>query len=82
MYHAGNVANLPLVLVTTICTADTPYADALGSECERLGISYIAFGMWIASTFQYCVAYNMLKRPLHQKEEVCPQSALIETLCE
>jgi len=61
----GNVGNLPIVLIQSICSNNnTPFAKLLpGGQCEKKGIAYIAFSMWIASTFQYCIAFNMLKKP-------------------
>lgn len=68
---AGNVGNLPIVLVQSICSnRQTPYAQLLpNGSCEEKGIAYVAFSMWIASTFQYCVAFNLLKKPKEQDLE-------------
>lgn len=49
---AGNMGNLPLVLISTICAGATPFRSELGAQCGRLGIAYIACSMWVASTFQ------------------------------
>ena len=63
--YAGNVGNLPIVLVQSICSnGKSPYSQLLpNGTCEQKGIAYVAFSMWIASTFQYCIAFNMLKKP-------------------
>ena len=60
------MGNLPIVLVQSICAnKDTVFAKALpNSLCEERGIAYVAFSMWIASSFQFCVAINLMaKKP-------------------
>ena len=63
---AGNVGNLPMVLVAGLChDAGLPLAlpEALqpAAVCEARGISYVAFAMWVAGLFQFTVAYSLLK---------------------
>ncbi len=61
---AGNVGNLPLVIVATLCDEKTSlFARDLGAQCGQVGIAYVAFSMWVAGFVQYSVAYNMMKLP-------------------
>ncbi|KAL0019914.1 hypothetical protein WJX77_007779 [Trebouxia sp. C0004] len=60
----GNVGNLPLVIVATLCDEKTSlFARDLGAQCGQVGIAYVAFSMWVAGFVQYSVAYNMMKLP-------------------
>ena len=47
---AGNVGNLPMVLVAALCEDQTsPVAHAVASgRCYELGIAYVVFAMWVA----------------------------------
>ena len=46
---AGNVGNLPLVLVASLCgDAKSPIAQVMGPTCESKGLAYVAFSMWVA----------------------------------
>lgn len=61
---AGNVGNLPLVIVATVCDEHTSvFSQRLGTQCGQIGIAYVAFSMWVAGFVQYSVAYNLLKLP-------------------
>jgi len=53
------------VAIRSGCKGQTAWTArvTLCAQCEKKGIAYIAFSMWIASTFQYCIAFNMLKKP-------------------
>eukprot|EP00850_Spirogloea_muscicola_P014408 SM000103S09500 [mRNA] locus=s103:354447:357734:- [translate_table: standard] len=45
----GNVGNLPLVLVATVCSeAKNPFAPP--AECHKQGIAYVSYGMWVIGT--------------------------------
>jgi hypothetical protein len=63
--NAGNVGNLPLVLVAALC--DDPssmIANAVEpGMCTELGIAYVVFAMWVAGLFQFTVVYFLLKPP-------------------
>ncbi|KAK9806873.1 hypothetical protein WJX72_005741 [[Myrmecia] bisecta] len=60
----GNVGNIPLVLVATMCSdPHMPFHDSLQADCQEIGIAYVAFGMWVAMLFQFSLAYSLLKRP-------------------
>lgn len=61
---AGNVGNLPLVIVATVCDERTSiFSQRLGAQCGQIGIAYVAFSMWVAGFVQYSLAYNLLKLP-------------------
>lgn len=61
---AGNVGNLPLVIVATVCDERTSiFARRLGLQCGQIGIAYVAFSMWVAGFVQYSLAYNLMKLP-------------------
>ena len=61
---AGNVGNLPLVIVATLCgEPKSLFATSLHEKCEEIGIAYVAFSMWVAGFVQYSVAYNLMKLP-------------------
>ena len=47
---AGNVGNLPMVLVAALCEdQSSPVAHAVASGgCYKLGIAYVVFAMWVA----------------------------------
>ena len=46
---AGNVGNLPLVLVASLCgDAKSPISQVMGPTCESKGLAYVAFSMWVA----------------------------------
>jgi predicted permease len=64
----GNVGNLPLVFVSSLCSEDsgTIFVTALGPSCKSKGMSYVAFSMCIATLFQFTIAINMLRMPLHE----------------
>lgn len=61
---AGNVGNLPIILVQGVCANENTIfqKDLPGDECEEKGIAYVAFAMWVASTFQFCVAINLMAK--------------------
>ncbi len=49
-HYAGNVGNLPMVLVAALCE-DRSSAVAHAVEpgrCYELGIAYVVFAMWVA----------------------------------
>ena len=61
---SGNVGNLPLVIVATLCDEKTSmFSRELGPRCGEIGIAYVAFSMWVAGFVQYSVAFNMMKLP-------------------
>lgn len=61
---AGNMGNLPLVVLVAVCEADRERA-LFGSECEKRGVAYICLGMWAAQTVQFSVINRLLSKPAH-----------------
>jgi predicted permease len=58
----GNVGNMPLVLVNSICGDPASLvARALGPDCERLGVSYTAIDIAAATLFQFTLAIYLLR---------------------
>ena len=55
---AGNVGNLPMVLVAALCEDQTsPVAHAVASgRCYELGIAYVVFAMWVAGESRSAIA--------------------------
>ena len=82
---AGNVGNLPIVLVQSICANDnTIFAKALPQgACAENGIAYIAFSMWVASTFQFCIAIKLMEKedPKSSLSDRRDGSSLLNKVC-
>eukprot|EP00850_Spirogloea_muscicola_P003790 SM000015S01290 [mRNA] locus=s15:1002276:1011530:- [translate_table: standard] len=56
----GNMGNMPLVLLTAVCSdAHNPF----GPQCSKHGTAYIAVGMWMAAIIMWGVVYNILQPP-------------------
>lgn len=71
----GNVGNLPLVFVSSLCSEDsgTIFVKTLGPSCKNKGMSYVAFSMCIATLFQFTIAINMLRAPVNDITNQLPQ---------
>mmetsp|Transcript_39159 Transcript_39159/g.92763 ORF Transcript_39159/g.92763 Transcript_39159/m.92763 type:complete len:488 (-) Transcript_39159:211-1674(-) len=69
----GNVGNLPLVLVETLGRGDSPF----GHNVSDLGVAYVAFGIWVASIFQFSISYYLLapKEKTNASYQPLPASA-------
>ena len=67
----GNVGNLPLVFVFTLChDQHAMFYQTLGDRCEHLGVAYVAFNMAAGTVFQFTIAIRMLRtRPEPQPIE-------------
>eukprot|EP00271_Cylindrocystis_brebissonii_P021134 TRINITY_DN73_c0_g1_i2.p1 TRINITY_DN73_c0_g1~~TRINITY_DN73_c0_g1_i2.p1 ORF type:complete len:450 (+),score=74.00 TRINITY_DN73_c0_g1_i2:246-1595(+) len=78
----GNQGNLPIVLITAICSdKNNPFGDA----CDVSGVAYIALGMWTAALIMWGVVYNVLtptSAPDHSASslEKLPGEVLPDTL--
>ncbi|KAI5081765.1 hypothetical protein GOP47_0002227 [Adiantum capillus-veneris] len=62
MIGIGNIGNIPLVLVGSVCRDPSNFfgdADA----CTRDGVAYISFGQWVGAIIVYTFAYHMLSPP-------------------
>ncbi|XP_050369299.1 protein PIN-LIKES 2-like [Argentina anserina] len=65
----GNIGNLPLAIVTSICQSDDyPF----GSDCFDYGVSYVSFSQWVSVILVYTLVYHMMEPPLRD------QSLLVE----
>ena len=61
---AGNVGNLPMVLVAALCedqSSAVAHAVAPG-RCYELGIAYVVFAMWVAGE-QIRLSWNIIAEP-------------------
>lgn len=47
MYDAGNIGNMPLVIIASICHDDTNPFNLDPTVCNTNGIAYISFGQWV-----------------------------------
>ncbi|KAK9835690.1 hypothetical protein WJX74_005946 [Apatococcus lobatus] len=66
----GNVGNLPLVMVGTLCRDPRlPFSQSIGAQCEAVGTAYIVFAFWIASIVQSCLVYNLFRMAPSQPAE-------------
>lgn len=46
MFYAGNIGNIPLVLIAALCRdASNPFGDS--DKCNQDGNAYISFGQWV-----------------------------------
>ncbi|BBN02914.1 auxin efflux carrier family protein [Marchantia polymorpha subsp. ruderalis] len=62
---AGNIGNVPLVLVPSICLEkDNPFGTM--ETCSKNAVAYVSFGMWMGMVLTWTFIYNLL-RPVDQK---------------
>lgn len=81
---AGNVGNLPLVLVAALCGGpNSPIAYSVPpGQCAELGIAYVVFAMWVAGLFQFSVGYFLLKpSPEVSSERLSSSSCMMLLSC-
>ncbi|KAI8104241.1 hypothetical protein M9434_002801 [Picochlorum sp. BPE23] len=57
-----NVGNLPLVFIPSMCTGSTIFTKFLGDSCTRVGMSYVAIDICIATLLQFTIAIQLLKK--------------------
>ncbi|CAO2817261.1 unnamed protein product [Amaranthus hypochondriacus] len=61
MIALGNMGNLPLAFITSIChTKNHPF----GKDCQKNGIAYDSFSQWVAIALVYTFVYHMMEPPL------------------
>jgi len=60
----GNVGNLPMVVITAVCHAESA-RDRFGEHCLDRGVSYVVLGMWAAQTVQFSVMNRILASTEH-----------------
>ncbi|MCO5593558.1 hypothetical protein L7F22_047572 [Adiantum nelumboides] len=66
MIGIGNIGNIPLVLVSSVCRASNFFGDP--DTCKSDGVAYISFGQWVGAIIVYTFACHMLAPP---EETVC-----------
>ncbi|KAL2896237.1 Protein PIN-LIKES 2 [Bienertia sinuspersici] len=67
MTSLGNMENLPLAIITSICnTKNHPF----GEDCEKNGVAYASFAQWVAVSVVYTFVYHMMEPPLEYYEVV------------
>lgn len=74
MTALGNMGNLPLAIISSIChTKNHPF----GEDCEEKGIAYASFSQWVAVSLVYTFVYHMMEPPL-EYYEVVEESSIVE----
>ncbi|CAO2825363.1 unnamed protein product [Amaranthus hypochondriacus] len=67
MTAIGNMGNLPLAFITSIChTKNHPF----GKDCQKNGIAYDSFSQWVAISLVYTFVYHMMEPPLEYYEVI------------
>ncbi|XP_019185489.1 PREDICTED: protein PIN-LIKES 7-like isoform X2 [Ipomoea nil] len=57
---AGNLGNLPLIIVPAICAEEaSPFGDR--AICSRLGLSYVSFSMALGGFYIWTIGYHMIR---------------------
>jgi len=59
---AGNMGNLPMVILTAVC-GEPHSRQLLGDACLERGVAYIVLGMWAAQTVQFTMVNRILAPP-------------------
>ncbi|KAL4437147.1 hypothetical protein ABPG75_004286 [Micractinium tetrahymenae] len=63
----GNVGNLPLVFVSTLChDRQALFFRSLGADCEHRGIAYTAFDIAAATLWQFTLGISLIRRAAAQ----------------
>ncbi|GJP35605.1 hypothetical protein CLOM_g20102 [Closterium sp. NIES-68] len=75
MTGIGNIGNIPLAIVNSICRrkVDNPFGSP--AECHHHGVAYIAFAQWVGAFIIYTFVYHMLEPPEEFYEIVAPDTA-------
>lgn len=63
MIGIGNIGNMPLVIIASICHDDTNPFNLDPTVCNTNGIAYISFGQWVGAVIVYTFVYHMLAPP-------------------
>ncbi|CAI5482380.1 unnamed protein product [Closterium sp. Yama58-4] len=74
MTGIGNIGNIPLAIVNSICRrkVDNPFGSP--AECHHHGVAYIAFAQWVGAFIIYTFVYHMLEPPEEFYEIVSPDT--------
>ncbi|KAG6542135.1 hypothetical protein Mapa_016487 [Marchantia paleacea] len=60
MTGVGNTGNIPLAIIGAIChSKNAPF----GTNCNQVGVAYVAFSTWVAVIIVYTFVYHMLEPP-------------------
>jgi len=60
VFYAGNIGNIPLVLIAALCRdPSNPFGDS--DKCNQDGNAYISFGQWVRCIlFSSLSSYNFI----------------------
>ncbi|CAI5500022.1 unnamed protein product [Closterium sp. Naga37s-1] len=74
MTGIGNIGNIPLAIVNSICRRklDNPFGSP--AECHHHGVAYISFAQWVGAFIIYTFVYHMLEPPEEFYEIVAPDT--------
>ncbi|CAI5953606.1 unnamed protein product [Closterium sp. NIES-65] len=74
MTGIGNIGNIPLAIVNSICRrkVDNPFGSP--AECHHHGVAYISFAQWVGAFIIYTFVYHMLEPPEEFYEIVAPDT--------
>jgi hypothetical protein len=72
MNTAGNIGNLPLVLVPSLIASPDVMISAEG---KAMAITYVMLGFFVASFIQFPCGYLLLQRPAAEQVQLQPQLA-------
>nr|GMC76855.1 protein PIN-LIKES 7-like [Ipomoea batatas]GMD12680.1 protein PIN-LIKES 7-like [Ipomoea batatas] len=75
---AGNLGNLPLIIVPAICAEDaSPFGDR--ATCSSLGLSYVSFSMALGGFYIWTFGYQMIR---NSAKKLQAQEALSQAIKE
>jgi predicted permease len=77
MNTAGNIGNLPLVLVPSLIASPDVLISAEGKE---MAITYVMLGFFVASFIQFPCGYLLLQRPAPDQQQQLVQAAAATTV--
>ncbi|KAG0566890.1 hypothetical protein KC19_7G095600 [Ceratodon purpureus] len=64
MIGIGNIGNMPLVIIASICRDEANPFGLDPTVCNTNGIAYISFGQWVGAVIVYTFVFNMLAPPV------------------
>ncbi|XP_010918345.1 protein PIN-LIKES 7 [Elaeis guineensis] len=74
---AGNLGNLPLIIIPAICNEDeNPFGES--SECKTIGLSYVSFSMALAAFFIWSHTYSLMRKSSALYEQIHGENATIK----
>nr|XP_024396348.1 protein PIN-LIKES 6-like isoform X2 [Physcomitrium patens] len=63
MIGIGNIGNIPLVIIASICRDESNPFGLDPTVCNTNGVAYISFGQWVGAVIVYTFAFHMLAPP-------------------